>query len=81
MKAFPYGEGGGRRPTERVSKVGSIDSHDCNGEGNLNSLQAFALTILHIVPSYLRHPLLALRYAPRLSSPEGRGSCMRYVRQ
>ena len=42
---------------ERVSKVGRRYTYDCNGEESYLLLHSFAVTIVHIVSAYLRHPL------------------------
>ena len=73
-KAFPSGEGGGRRPTERVSKVGRDYSQDLLWRRkDVSHTPSSAVTIVRIGHSYLRHPLHRSRGPP---SPGGRGCCI-----
>ena len=45
---------------------------------HISFFHSFAVTIVHIATSYLRHPL---RRAPRATSPGGRGFCISYAPQ
>ena len=60
----PRGEVPSECEAERVSEVGRDYSQNCNGEGNLELLHTFAITILHIVTTYLRHPFHRYRGPP-----------------
>ena len=54
-----------------MSEVDRDYSQDCNVEGNLELLHTFAITILHIVTTYLRHPFHRYRGPP---SPKGKAA-------